>query len=111
VAQGWQEEDAMLARFPRRPRLTLVGAVALVIPIANPAAAPPGDLDSTFDGDGKVTTDFAGDFDRAFRVAFQGDGKIVTAGVAGGSVTADFALARYMCLRRTSRPMSIPVCP
>jgi uncharacterized delta-60 repeat protein len=89
------EEVAMLARFPRRPSLTLIGAVALVIAIANPAAAPPGDLDPTFDGDGKVTTDFAGDFDRADAVAIQGDGKVVAAGLATVSGTEDFALARY----------------
>jgi uncharacterized delta-60 repeat protein len=85
------EEDAMPARFPRRPGLMLVGAVALVLAIANPAAAPPGDLDPTFDGDGKVTTDFLGD-DEALAVAIQGDGKIVAAGRSGGN---DFALARY----------------
>src|SRR5918992_2510693 len=90
------EEDAMLARFPRRPGLTLVGAVALVIAIANPAAAPPGDLDPTFDGDGKVTTDFAGSFEIAGAVAIQGDGKIVAAGTAADvSGISDFALARY----------------
>jgi uncharacterized delta-60 repeat protein len=90
------KEDAMPARFPRRSSLTLVGAVALVIAIANPAAAPPGDLDPTFDGDGRVTTDFAGDFDLANAVAIQGDGKIVAAGdtfVSGSG--DDFALARY----------------
>jgi uncharacterized delta-60 repeat protein len=90
------EEGAMLARFPRRPGLTLVGAVALVIAIANPAAAPPGDLDPTFDGDGKVTTDFAGSFEIAGAVAIQGDGKIVAAGTAADvSGISDFALARY----------------
>jgi uncharacterized delta-60 repeat protein len=90
------EEDAMPARFPRRPGLTLVGAVALVIAIANPAAAPPGDLDPTFDGDGKVTTDFAGIFEIAGAVAIQGDGKIVAAGTAADvSGISDFALARY----------------
>jgi hypothetical protein len=86
----------MLASFPRRPSLTLVGAVTLVIAIANPAAAPPGDLDPTLDGDGKVTTDFAGGFDDAFGVALQGDGKIVAAGLAAVSGTLDFALARYV---------------
>src|ERR687896_174979 len=85
----------MLARFPRRPSLTLVGAVAVVLAIANPAAAPPGDLDPTFDGDGKVTTDFAGADDEAQGVAIQGDGKSVSAGLAGVSGTDDFALARY----------------
>jgi uncharacterized delta-60 repeat protein len=85
----------MLARFCRRPGLTLIAAVALVLAIANPAAAPPGDLDPTFDGDGLVTTDFAGDTDQAFGMAIQGDGKIVAAGNAVVSGNYDFALARY----------------
>jgi uncharacterized delta-60 repeat protein len=49
-----------------------------------------GSLDTSFDGDGKVTTDFGG-VDAASDVAIQPDGKIVAAG--GGA--ADFALARY----------------
>src|SRR5918999_1292608 len=89
------EEDAMVARFSRRLTLTLVGTVVLVVTIASPAAAPPGDLDPTFDGDGKVTTDVAGSFDQAFGMAIQGDGKIVAAGVAVVSGADDFALARY----------------
>src|SRR5919106_171896 len=93
-------EDAMLARFPRKSSLTLVGAVSLVIAIANPAAAPPGDLDPTFDGDGKVTTDFESSRDEAFALAIQPDGKIVTAGTAtifppGRNGSDDFGLARY----------------
>src|SRR5919106_53697 len=88
-------EDPMLARFPRRSSLTIVGAVALVLAMANPAAAPPGDLDPTFDGDGKVTTDFAGNRDRALAVAIQGDAKIVAAGRATVSGNDNFALARY----------------
>jgi hypothetical protein len=70
-----------------------------------------GSLDTTFSGDGKVTTDFAGSFDEAYAVAIQGDGKIVAAGLAEVSGFGDFALARYTCLRRTSRPSSVPVCP
>jgi uncharacterized delta-60 repeat protein/uncharacterized repeat protein (TIGR01451 family) len=90
------EEDAMLARFSRRLPLTLVGTLVLVIAIASPAAAPPGDLDTTFDSDGLVTTDFAGSIDEAFAVAIQGDGKIVAAGfVVVSDGTNDFALARY----------------
>jgi uncharacterized delta-60 repeat protein len=54
---------------------------------------PDGSLDPTFDGDGKVVTDFGG-FDAAHAVAIQSDGKIVAAGDAG-TVDADFALARY----------------
>jgi len=50
-----------------------------------------GALDKTFDGDGKVTTDFLGGTDYAFTVAIQGDGRIVAAGTSAGQ----FALARY----------------
>jgi uncharacterized delta-60 repeat protein len=51
---------------------------------------PDGSLDPTFDGDGRVVTDF-GAFDQGSDVAIQADGKIVAAGSSG----ADFALARY----------------
>jgi uncharacterized delta-60 repeat protein len=49
-----------------------------------------GTLDTSFDGDGKVTTDL-GSTDVAWFVGIQDDGKIVLAGVSG----TDFALARY----------------
>ncbi len=49
-----------------------------------------GTLDTTFDGDGKVTTDFGGN-DIIFSMAVQSDGKIVVSGTSNG----DFALARY----------------
>jgi uncharacterized delta-60 repeat protein len=52
---------------------------------------PNGALDSTFGGDGKVTTDFTTGEDGANGVAIQADGKIV----AGGSADDRFALARY----------------
>jgi uncharacterized delta-60 repeat protein len=52
-----------------------------------------GSLDTTFGSGGKVTTDFAGYYDRAYSVAIQSDGEIVAAGRGGGA--ADFALARY----------------
>jgi uncharacterized delta-60 repeat protein len=55
---------------------------------------PDGSLDTTFDGDGKVTTNSA--FDRAMGVLVQPDGKIVTAGWAFDGSTGDFALARYL---------------
>lgn len=51
-----------------------------------------GSLDTTFDTDGKVTTDFGTDYDAARAVAIQpSDGKIVVA----GSSYFDMALARY----------------
>jgi uncharacterized delta-60 repeat protein len=49
-----------------------------------------GTLDTSFDGDGKIITDF-GNSDRGNAVAIQTDGKIVVAGTSG----VDFALARY----------------
>jgi len=55
---------------------------------------PNGSLDPTFDGDGKVVTDFNSDVDGAQDVALQPDGKIVVSGFAKIS-SFDFALARY----------------
>ena len=58
-----------------------------------------GSLDASFDGDGKVATDFASDLDWAFGVALQPDGKIVVAGSsrsgAPGARRYDVAIARY----------------
>jgi len=58
---------------------------------------PDGSFDTTFDGDGLVTTDFFGGPDHSRAIAIQTDGKILVAGngrTAGGS-TNDFAVARY----------------
>lgn len=49
-----------------------------------------GALDTSFDTDGKLTTNLSG-IDIAYGVAIQSDGKIVVAGESGGN----FALARY----------------
>ena len=55
-----------------------------------------GNLDTDFDSDGKVSTDFAGGSDQAFALVIQTGGKIVAAGFAANGVTGnDFALARY----------------
>ena len=59
-----------------------------------------GTLDLTFNGTGKVTTNFAGNFEDFGRsVALAPDGKIVVAGWARNNTTltgrADYALARY----------------
>lgn len=74
-------------------------AVAMVVFLAGvpvaitlPAVAAPGDLDTTFSDDGKVTTDFTSAEDTAYGVAIQDDGKIV---VAGTTRYRRFALARY----------------
>ena len=55
---------------------------------------PNGSLDSTFSGNGRVTTNFTPGKDVAFGVAIQADGRIVAAGEAGG-LGRMFALARY----------------
>jgi uncharacterized delta-60 repeat protein len=54
-----------------------------------------GRLDADFDADGKVVTDFSGDFDAANSVVLQSDGKIVAAGTTTRAGQEDFALARY----------------
>jgi uncharacterized delta-60 repeat protein len=58
-----------------------------------------GSLDSTFDKDGKVTTDSGNEsFDFAMAVAIDSNGKIVVAGqssLSNGIQAVDFSLARY----------------
>jgi uncharacterized delta-60 repeat protein len=71
-----------------------LAALALGVLLVLTAMAAPGDLDPTFDGDGKVTTDFGGD-NLGYAVAVQPDGKIVVAGHSNSGGTYDFAVARY----------------
>jgi uncharacterized delta-60 repeat protein len=56
-----------------------------------------GSLDTTFDGDGRVTTPFPNASATARALAIQPDGKLVTAGISTDSTTFNnaFALARY----------------
>jgi uncharacterized delta-60 repeat protein len=54
-----------------------------------------GSLDTSFDTDGKVTTDFFGYTDCANGLAIQADGKIVVVGQSNQVYNADFAIARY----------------
>lgn len=59
--------------------------------------AIPGDLDTTFDGDGKTSTSL-GVYDFAWAVAIQPDGKIVAAGhtdTVNPPTNADISLVRY----------------
>lgn len=80
----------------------LVVAGVVVPTLSSPAArVAGGDLDTGFDGDGKVTTTaslFRMEEARANDVALQPDGKIVAAGVRrnGAGEEPDFALARYL---------------
>ena len=74
-------------------RITQILSVGLIVCfLAGSIKAAPGDLDPTFDSDGKVTTDFSMVNDGASAVAVQSDGKIVAVGNAG---QVDFAVARY----------------
>jgi uncharacterized delta-60 repeat protein len=56
---------------------------------------PNGALDTSFGGDGKVTTNFGSDLDQAGGLVIQPDGKIVVAGSSTASGSQDVALARY----------------
>ncbi len=54
-----------------------------------------GNLDDTFDGNGKVTTDTGSNKDSAMSVAIQSDGKIIAVGIGSDSSNEDFAVVRY----------------
>ncbi|MCP4093790.1 MAG: BspA family leucine-rich repeat surface protein, partial [Planctomycetes bacterium] len=54
-----------------------------------------GSLDTSFDGDGKLTTGFAGNDASSLNLSVQGDGKILLAGYINIGGNYDFALARY----------------
>ncbi len=57
---------------------------------------PNGSLDTTFNGTGKVTTDFSGFADGITAMALDAStGKIIVAGYASGGGDRDFAVARY----------------
>jgi uncharacterized delta-60 repeat protein len=70
-----------------------IGIVALTAAVlgGGAAIAAPGDLDSSFAGDGSRSVDF-GDYDRFDDVIVQPDQRIVAAGIGG--VGEDFAVAR-----------------
>ncbi len=81
----------------RRGRLRNVRVLWLVLPlvllaVTVPVRAAPGDVDPTFDSDGKVVSDFGSD-ERAEGVAVQPDGRIV---VAGTGCNGDFLVIRYL---------------
>jgi uncharacterized delta-60 repeat protein len=84
-------------RRTRRPFRFLVGATLVVlvqIIVPADAMAAPGDLDPSFDGDGKATlTILQGSLGGG--MAIQGDGRIVVAGTAFNGSNQDFAVARF----------------
>src|SRR4051812_34951257 len=80
----------------RRATFPLVAGIVLLLATATAAHAAPGDLDTTFGGDGIVRTDVTNAEDDGFAVAIQPDGKIVVAGEAGiGGRNPRFAIVRY----------------
>ncbi len=66
--------------------------VARLLPATTP---PPGVLDATFGGDGKVENNLTAGEDYAADVAVQADGKMVVVGQVGGS-GGRFGVARYL---------------
>jgi uncharacterized delta-60 repeat protein len=74
--------------------LGVLGSLCVVGGLPGVARADPGELDPSFDTDGKVLTDLGGT-DWAQAVALQPDGKIVVAGHSDTGDGLDFALARY----------------
>ena len=93
-------ERPQAVRTRTRRRVAALGSLAgvlllLAAAVAAPAQAAPGDLDLTFSGDGKQTTDFGFGLSNAAATVRQPDGKIVAVGTDEGHGSVDFALARY----------------
>ncbi len=74
----------------------LAAAAALLVPAA--AHAAPGELDPTFDGDGRLTADF-GKTETGDAAVYQPDGKLLVAGQTraelAGNFAGDFVVLRY----------------
>ena len=82
----------------RSANATSVVVASLILALnTSSASAAPGDLDLTFHGDGRASTNFTAGRDPAFDVAIQAaDGAIVAVGVANSErADAGFAIARY----------------
>ncbi|MEO5952215.1 MAG: S-layer homology domain-containing protein [Chloroflexia bacterium] len=78
--------------------LTLLLGMAIALGMGHGVAyAADGDLDTTFDGDGKQTTNYISRYDEARAVAIQPDGKIVVVGTTfiSDPNNYDFFVARY----------------
>ena len=63
--------------------------------LQSPAWAADGDLDTSFDTDGKLTTAIGSGADIAYSVVLQSDGKILVAGSSYNGSNNDFAIVRY----------------
>jgi uncharacterized delta-60 repeat protein len=84
----------MTADGIRRRTWLAAPAVLLLVSglLASPAVAAPGDLDTSFGGDGRVRTSFGSEGALASTVLIRPDGKIV---VAGGAGDLKFAIAQF----------------
>lgn len=60
------------------------------------ATGTPGNLDNSFDGDGKMTASIAAGVDEAQGIVIQPDGKIVAAGISSNGSNNDIALLRCL---------------
>ena len=86
------------ARRPVTGTAVLVVVLVVGFAFSTVAKAAPGDLDSTFSGDGKQTSNFGPGFSHAAAIVRQSDGKIVAVGANDSSPLPPgnaFALARY----------------
>lgn len=63
--------------------------------VSQESSGAPGDLDTTFNGTGKVITSMVDLGDYGYGLAVQADGKILVTGSATIGSSSDFALARY----------------
>ena len=81
------------------PRLATLAVIAIFAALLSAESrGAPGDLDGSFDGDGKVLTDFSGgSVSKATGVAVQSDGRIVVVGYTAGPFASnqDFAIVRF----------------
>ena len=76
----------------------IILASILTISLSNlqsPVWAADGDLDTSFDTDGKLTTAIGSGADIAYSVVLQSDGKILVAGSSFNGSDNDFAIVRY----------------
>ncbi|MFE1289783.1 calcium-binding protein [Streptomyces sp. NPDC058751] len=82
--------------FPARAGTVAATVLALVLALPGTAVAAPGNLDTTFSGDGKAVTTVADD-DHADDVVVQPDGKILSVGSSVDETLpeSDFALTRH----------------
>lgn len=91
----------MFLHFPHLAWKAGLHATAKILLAVTIALAASGDLDTTFDGDGRVTSFVVpanpGRSDTTFAVAVQPNGKILAVGLSSvpSTATSDFAIVRY----------------